>query len=180
MFIMTILVPLFMALLSAVSANNAVVVNNCGYDLWAWTIDADHRTPAPYIINRQSIHYDEIRVPSSGGVSIKLSTTNTGSPMRPVTQLEYTVDVVGNRIWYDISFVDCATGPASGGANCPVWKDGLSVVCASGNCRKFTCPASQECPSQVYYDSKATAAPEQPNSNVAGTGGDIRYTLCGA
>jgi hypothetical protein len=100
---------------------NAVLANRCYYDVWVWSVDEGSSSPPIYVPAR-TIYTEPKRAPAAGGVVLKVSRTDQllGGQQ---TQFEYAMS--NNMIYYDISFVDCATGTTA--QNCPGWDMGLNI-----------------------------------------------------
>jgi hypothetical protein len=79
-------------------------------------------TTPPIHVPARTRYTEPKRAPGAGGVVLKVSRSNqlVGGKQ---TQFEYAI--ADNKIYYDISFVDCAVGKS--GENCPGWHTGLSI-----------------------------------------------------
>lgn len=128
------------ATITTVSAmGNAIVQNNCDFPIYLWPVDAQ-RNPSDGITVAPGGQYSEqYHTPSSGGVSIKISTTN--NKLSKVTQFEYTVQSYASNpfLWYDGSHVDCT------GSECPFWAYGLNLKTSDPSCPTRDCPVDQVC-----------------------------------
>lgn len=93
-----------------------------------------------------------------------------------ITQLEYTVT---DRLWYDISLIDCVNfGPDGGvdGANCAGYDGGIRMTATNGDCAVAHLPPNTHDPVQAYFvwnDDLSTKSC-QPGQNT----GDVTMTLC--
>ncbi|KAF2757689.1 hypothetical protein EJ05DRAFT_476906 [Pseudovirgaria hyperparasitica] len=186
-------------------AGEAIIVNNCPFDVFAYSVDCDRGFTAAeeFIVRKRSVYKEPIRIPSNlGGISIKINTMSTAGPAQVITQLEYTVAPptpysadpgvfkMPGMIYYDLSFVDCAMSAATGAERCPLWVNGLAAICDGEDegCENLVCPPNTECPSAAYYDPSGSASVrlqpdgtyknQQPNSAVVGLDKSIRFTLC--
>lgn len=130
------------ALVATAAAKSTTIVNNCDFPIYLFSVDADHnpQTPNANLTKGQS-HTEAYRTTSAGGVSIKLAkkpllwdfSTNSGPA---ITQLEYTL-TSDNKIWYDISNVNCQT------TSCPFQPYGMYLSLADPSCPDVTCPAGE-------------------------------------
>lgn len=130
------------ALVATAAAKSTTIVNNCDFPIYLFSVDADHnpQTPTANLTKGQS-HTESYRTTSAGGVSIKLAkkpllwdfSTNSGPA---ITQLEYTL-TSDNKIWYDISNVNCQT------TSCPFQPYGMYLGLADDSCPDVTCPAGE-------------------------------------
>ena len=132
-------------LAAAGSANawgNAVIKNECSFPVYMWAVDAQRNSPN--IIQAKDSYSETYQVPSAGGVSLKLSTTNSDTA---VTQFEYTLNLTDSKIWYDGSHVDCD------GSTCPFYAYGLDLSTSDTTCPTRDCPINQVCTGfyNVYF-----------------------------
>lgn len=95
------------AFFSLGNAAVAAVRNNCGSPMYLWSV-GDVMSEMVEIPDKMTIYNETYRARSnSGGISLKISGTDTLSKNQ--TQFEYTIDedaVQGATVWYDISNVD--------------------------------------------------------------------------
>ncbi|KAF2726465.1 hypothetical protein EJ04DRAFT_517778 [Polyplosphaeria fusca] len=156
---------------------NAVIINRCPHDLWAWSVDQNFGS-APIHLKARTIYREPFRVPCDGcGVALKVSNTDqlvTGKH----TQFEYAIS--NNIVYYDISLVDCAQGESA--ANCPGHEMGLRIDSAVRACEPLNCGGGQYCPTQAYYVDTPLAklGIKEPvlGCGSAGTGMDVGFKLC--
>jgi hypothetical protein len=156
------------------AAGNAVISNKCGYDIWAWSI-AEGASSGAIHIPAGSDYTEAIRNSATGGTSVKISKTSqlTGGAQ---TQFEYST--VGGQMWYDISFVDCASGDSAD--NCPGHDGGLTMDSPDGSCSPAVCAAGSYCPEQAYYVDVPTAkmGMRDPVFGCPGTDMDLNMVVC--
>ncbi|KAK9781521.1 hypothetical protein SCAR479_01392 [Seiridium cardinale] len=165
----------------------AIVVNKCSSPVYLWSVSAD-KTSAVHELEANGGRYVErMHAPSTGGVSMKVhKTRNDGNipactPDRwdcHLTQFEYTLVPDQNKVYYDISFVNCAQGKDAG--NCPGHASGVTVECANGNnknCPVQHCAPGAFCPHEVYYHCGAPCNTPDP-TKATGKSRDLVYTLC--
>jgi hypothetical protein len=123
-------------------AGKAILSNRCSYDIWVSSVGGDHETPCIHVPARTQYSEDLY----STGTSLKISTTDSIKNGEQ-TQFEYTI--AGGKIWYDISFVNCAEGESA--SSCPGHAEGLSMRGSDSQCSAADCEAGSYCPSQSYY-----------------------------
>lgn len=123
-------------------AGNAILSNRCDYDIWVSSVSGSHETACTRVAAGSS--YNETLYPS--GTSLKISKTDSIKNGEQ-TQFEYTI--AGGKIWYDISFVNCADGESA--SNCPGHAEGLSMRGSGSGCSAASCEAGSYCPTQAYY-----------------------------
>lgn len=118
---------------------SAIVQNNCGFPIYLWPVDAQRNPSTSITVAAGGQYSEQYHTPSSGGVSIKLSTTN--SLASKVTQFEYTVQSYASNpfLWYDGSNVDCT------GAECPFYNYGINLKASDSSCPTRDCPVGQVC-----------------------------------
>lgn len=128
------------ATITSVNAlGQAIVHNNCAFPIYLWAVDAQRNPSSGTTVQPGGQYSEQYHTPSSGGVSIKLSTTN--SLASKVTQFEYTVQSYANNpfLWYDGSNVDCT------GAECPFYNYGVNLKASDPSCPTRDCPVGQVC-----------------------------------
>lgn len=158
------------------AAGNAVFSNRCGYDVWIWSM-AEGISGSAVHVAAGSDYSEPIRNSAVGGTSVKVSKTNQliGGAQ---TQFEYST--VGGQMWYDISFVDCASGDSAD--SCPGHDGGLTMDSPNGSCQPAVCGAGSYCPEQAYYVDVPTAklGMQDPVFGCpgAGTDMDINMIMC--
>lgn len=123
-------------------AGNAILSNRCDYDIWVSSVGGDHETPCTKIPAHSQ--YNETLY--STGTSLKISKTDS-IQNGAQTQFEYTIS--GGKIWYDISFVNCAEGESA--SSCPGHAEGLAMRGSNSDCGAASCEAGSYCPTQAYY-----------------------------
>lgn len=158
----------FAAAATSVQAlGSAYIINQCSFDTYLWTIDAERNPLTPITIKAGSTWSEGYHTPSAGGVSLKISKTTTCSP---ITQLEYTVQAYSgnNFVWYDGSNVDCT------GTDCPFQAYGLELTTSKGAaCPQRNCTAGElTCPG--FY----TVWNDDENSLSCDDTADTLLTLC--
>ncbi|KAI1333878.1 hypothetical protein F5Y15DRAFT_430332 [Xylariaceae sp. FL0016] len=140
------------------SPGNAIVVNNCAKPMYLWSVDADKTSAVHKLAANGGRFSEQMHAPSSGGVSMKVHGDKNGGvvpacdPHRyscKLTQFEYTLAKAQGKVYYDISFVNCAHGKNAG--NCPGHAGGVKVHCTNGKCPVRKCDAGAFCPHEVYY-----------------------------
>ena len=146
-----------------VQAAQAKIYNKCSFKVYLWSVTADHSS-SMITLWPADIYNEIYQVPSLGGVSLKLSITETITDSTPITQFEYTL--AGDKIWYDISNVNCAA------SSCPFQPYGLYMKSGLG------CP-TRSCIAGVPI---CTGAYNKPNDNEntlsCGGNSDISLYLC--
>ncbi|KAF2031584.1 hypothetical protein EK21DRAFT_110713 [Setomelanomma holmii] len=128
---------------SLAAAGSAIVKNACTYDIWVWSVCSTTGSSSAIHVPAGSQYSEAFK---NAAVSLKVSKTNqlTGGAQ---TQFEYSA--VNGQLWYDISFVDCAS--AESADNCPGHADGLSMTSSNSACGTVHCAAGAYCPTQAYY-----------------------------
>ncbi|KAI9830544.1 MAG: hypothetical protein M1819_005502 [Sarea resinae] len=149
------------AFTSVVSAGTATVQNNCGYDVYVWSV-ADQADAPMTTLNSGNPSYSEAfrTNGNGGGISIKLSTQNDQST---VTQFEYTLSSDESNVYYDLSNIN----------GNPFEQGGTSLTPSDSSCTSVSCAAGV---------SDCTGAYNQPDDNWATQGcsssTDLTLTLC--
>ncbi|KAF2128795.1 hypothetical protein P153DRAFT_357309 [Dothidotthia symphoricarpi CBS 119687] len=161
----------------AAAFGNAIVTNRCPYDVWVWSVD-QAQFSAPIYVPARSKYSEPVRSTCNGcGTSIKISKTDQllGGAQ---TQFEYSISA--GQMWYDISFVDCASGQSAD--SCPGHDMGLSMDSSDSRCGKADCAGGSYCPTQSYYvdypTQKLGMADPVFTCPGAGTGMDLHMTVC--
>lgn len=104
--LLTLASAAILAITPVVQAAQAKIYNKCSFKVYLWSVTVDHSSNM--ITLWPADVYDETyQIPSRGGVSLKLSLTETIAGSTPITQFEYTL--AGGKIWYDISNINCVT-----------------------------------------------------------------------
>jgi hypothetical protein len=120
-------------LVPLVAAGNAIVVNNCGFPAYLWSVGSSVSGPAT--LNPSGGSYSEpFSVdPTTGGRALKITTSSDGLYTgAPQTIYSYSLD--GDNVWYDLSdvFGDAFAGnklvEQSADASCGVieWDSGVN------------------------------------------------------
>lgn len=165
----TVTAALLAALPAVMATGNAVVINNCDEDVNVWTADTERGQLGPEVVSGKGGKWSEKYYmvgdgsSNNGGVSIKLSTTD--SCEGAITQYEYTYSSSGEPdLWYDISNVNCK------GDACPFYTGGFYLDAdTSVDCGPLTllCDAVYN----LWNDDKATHGTESSR--------DTTLYLCG-
>ncbi|CAI6327684.1 unnamed protein product [Periconia digitata] len=164
------------------SYGEAVLENRCSYDIWAWSVDSVTGSTEAIQIPKRTTYREPVRkitLPdgNSAGVSVKISNTEM-LQAKHHTQFEYTIK--NDRLWYDLSFVDCALDKSS--ANCPGAEKGLKMDFSEKKCKIPYCPPGQYCPTQSYFVDtpvQKLGIPEPTfNCDDAGTSMNIYMHVC--
>ncbi|KAN0079063.1 Blastomyces yeast-phase-specific protein [Elaphomyces granulatus] len=87
----------------AQTVGNAVVLNNCPSDIYAWSVGSSIG-PDQTIASGQNYSETYHRDPVSGGISIKL-TRQPGGLTNGSPQMQFAYSLTNDTIWYDISDV---------------------------------------------------------------------------
>lgn len=158
-------------------AGNAVLSNRCSYDVWVWSVDQKGSSAAIHVPAR-SKYTEPLRSTCEGcGTSLKVSKTNQ---LSGGTQTQFEYSIVNNQVWYDISFVDCASGQSAD--SCPGHDKGLSMIGSDSACGKAVCKSGTYCPEMSYYVDfpMAKLGMQDPVFTCPGkgTGVDIVMTVC--
>jgi hypothetical protein len=148
---------------SVAEAANAVVYNKCAFNVYLWSVTADHAPGSAVVLAPGGKYSEAYQTPSQGGVSIKIASEN--SVAGPISQFEYTLD---GKIWYDISNINCK-GPA-----CPFQPYGMSLQSGSG-CPTVSCPGGEALCSGAYNNPDDNWA-----SLACGASSDTAVYLCSA
>lgn len=157
------------ALAAAVSSVNAlgsaIINNNCAFPVYMWAVDAQRNPSSPTTIAPGGTYSEGYHTPSSGGVSLKLSTTTS---LQYVTQFEYTVQSYLSNpfVWYDGSNVNCVD------SECPFWSYGINLKTSVSSCPTRDCPINQVC--SGFY----TVYNDDVNSLSCDDTADVIMTLC--
>jgi len=155
------------ALLAAVpvaQAAQAKIYNTCSFPVYLWSVTADHSSEMITLKSHTGSYNETYQTPSVGGVSLKLSKTESCGDPTPITQFEYTL--AASTIWYDISNVNCAT------TSCPFEANGMYLMSGEG-CPTRSCEAGQPTCAGAYTDSN-----DNQNSLSCTDSADIDLYLC--
>ncbi|KAF9731391.1 hypothetical protein PMIN06_003159 [Paraphaeosphaeria minitans] len=155
-------------LISTVLAGNAIINNQCGYDVTVLSTATNAQAPIP-----AGGSWSE---GLQGHQSLKIAKDPNLMWAHGITQFEYSV---ADTLWYDISLIDCVNFGADGGvdgANCAGFDAGIRLEATGGTCAVASLPPNTHDPSQAYFvwnDDLST------KSCLPGeVGGDITMTLC--
>jgi hypothetical protein len=153
------------------TAGNAIVSNRCSYDIYLWSVGGGSSSNAIHVPARSQYTEPFQNTPKA----LKICTTD--SCTQP-TQFEYSI--VNNQLWYDISFVDCASGQDA--SKCPGHAEGLAMSSSHSACPNIDCSAGSYCPSQAYYVDQPLIklGIQEPvyTCQGAGTDMDLSMTVC--
>ncbi|KAK0638043.1 Antigenic thaumatin-like protein [Lasiodiplodia hormozganensis] len=159
---------LLAALPSVMAVGKAIVINNCDSAVNVWTADTERGQLGPDSLKAGGQWSEEYHMvgdgsASNGGVSIKLSTTD--SCEGAITQYEYTYSSSGEPdLWYDISNVNCK------GEACPFYVGGFYLEADTPvDCGPLT--ALCDAVYNLWNDDKATHGTESSK--------DTTLYLCG-
>ena len=155
------------ALLAAVpvaQAGQAKIYNTCSFPVYLWSVTADQSSDMITLESHTGSYNETYQTPSVGGVSLKLSKTESCGDPTPITQFEYTL--AAGTIWYDISNVNCAT------TSCPFEANGMYLMSGEG-CPTRSCEAGQPTCAGAYTDSE-----DNQNSLSCTGSADIDLYLC--
>ncbi|KAF2642247.1 hypothetical protein P280DRAFT_505726 [Massarina eburnea CBS 473.64] len=157
------------ALVSSAIAGNAIIQNNCDYPLYMeqWVGGASKSSTNIVAGGKHSAKLVE----GSQSVALKLARDKARLWAHGVTQFEYSVS---DRLWYDVSFIDCVNG--KDGSQCPGWAGGVKLSATGGQCAVAECTPGAYCDQQAYFvfnNDKATKSCLKGEKS-----GDIHFTLC--
>ncbi|KND89150.1 hypothetical protein TOPH_06113 [Tolypocladium ophioglossoides CBS 100239] len=115
----------------ASAVGNARVVNNCSFNVTAWSVGSD--VSAPQTLSTGGSYGEPFALdPKTGGRALKITIDQDGLyTSKPQTVFAYSLQ--DNKVWYDLSdvFGDAFSGhtlvEASSDGNCPsiVWRNGI-------------------------------------------------------
>ncbi|KAF1994915.1 hypothetical protein P154DRAFT_612566 [Amniculicola lignicola CBS 123094] len=155
------------------------VFNNCPQDFNLWSIpNPDSSTPITLPAGYVYIEHPRTGPNNTGGISIKITSSSADTLAAPHTQLEYTL--ADNKVWYDISFIDCVkktvAGEPSDGSECPGHGEGVQVV-GGGKCEMLACQGGEYCPEEAYFEPEGGYKPISPNK-ACGVEEGVAFELC--
>jgi hypothetical protein len=160
---------------SLAAAGNAIINNRCSYDIWVWSVSQTTGSSSAIYVPARSQHTEAMQANSP--TSLKVSKTNQLLSGQH-TQFEYSI--VNNQLWFDVSFVDCATG--NGASSCPGHAEGLSMTSPNTACSKMYCAKGTYCPTQAYYCAQPllTLGVQEPVFTCPGAGAnmDLNMNMC--
>ncbi|KAF2640575.1 hypothetical protein P280DRAFT_400456 [Massarina eburnea CBS 473.64] len=156
----------------------ATLENRCSYDVWVWSVDGKGSSKAIKVPKRTKWS-EAVRSSCVGcGVVFKVSKTDQIINGKH-TQFEYAI--ASNKIWYDISLVNCASGKTA--TNCPGYANGLSMDSPNAKCGKINCKGGSYCPTQAYWVDtpvqKLGIAEPVFGCGDAGASMDLNMRVCG-
>ncbi|KIW05976.1 uncharacterized protein PV09_03160 [Verruconis gallopava] len=163
--LITSLAVLASAFTSVNALGSAIINNNCAFPVYMWAVDAERNPSQPTVIAAGGSYSEQYHVLSSGGVSLKLSTSTSSEY---ITQFEYTVQSFASQpfVWYDGSDVNCS------GSNCPFYNYGINLKTTNPSCPTRDCPVGQPCTGfYLYYN-------DDVNSLSCDDSADTIMTLC--
>lgn len=146
------------------TANKASVVNSCDYPVFIWSAgnkSCDGADTQRYRIESNSTYTEDLRSCKEGGISLKLSKTESAAePM----QFEYTVwPNDKNTVSYDISYLDCMKNKKAekDTSGCAGHDGGIQAV-GGGDCKKYYCLAGEWCDQMAYVVEEFGYLPNAP------------------
>jgi hypothetical protein len=128
-----------------------MVKNSCDYPVYIWS-DGNPSCEGPVakgkLIEANGTHIEILRKCPSGGVSLKVSKTESAA--KPV-QFEYSLWLEQSVIFYDISYLDCMSNEDGEKdlRECAGHDGGIQAV-GGGDCKGFHCPANEWCDVNAY------------------------------
>lgn len=139
----------------------AKVVNRCSYDVYLWSIEKELgcNSDVAFKLGQGETYTENYRSNTSGGVSIKMSKTDTCGG-KDITQLEYKINtcadsasgcVQGNFL--DMSFVDCTDNLDE----CPGRTDGFYMKTGNSNGKFLSAVNNEHCPIFNVYNAEEAA-----------------------
>jgi hypothetical protein len=147
----------------SVQTRLAHVYNQCPFDVNVWSVSAGDAGQKIVIPANGGQYSETYKIPTAGGVSLKLTPEHTKANPVPVTQFEYTLE--GGFIWYDISDIDCVE------SSCPFKEYGMYMHSAKG-CPAVSCEKGRKCAGAYNIASDNFATRACPENN------DIHLYLC--
>ncbi|KAI1870285.1 uncharacterized protein JN550_005213 [Neoarthrinium moseri] len=168
----------------AAAPGRATVVNKCNVPMYLWSVSVD-KTSAVHELRANGGQYTErMYSPRVGGVSMKV-TKERNNGIIPAcapniwdckqTQLEYTLAPQESKVYYDISWVNCAKGQDA--SRCPGHSGGVRAGCVGNQCPVQHCAPGAFCPHEVYYSCGAPCNTPDPTVATAESR-DLVFTLC--
>ena len=155
----------------------AFINNRCNYTVWIRQVGGTGKhTQLNAKIARGHSWVDILRILPAGGISLKVA--KSSSINAPITQFEYTAEG-GDKVWYNISFVDCAVGESRINiTECPGLDGGVRVIFGEEK-DGFKCLPGEYCDKQAYFIPEAGGAPNPP-VKVCKISEGIAFGLCAA
>ncbi|KAF2251947.1 hypothetical protein BU26DRAFT_590279 [Trematosphaeria pertusa] len=158
-----------------ITAGQVTLKNSCPYPVTLEQVPAEGYEPISGASLSPKATWNQTLAPCVyGNTALKVYRLDapTSSGSKPM-QFEYGRKQA--KVWYNMSFVDCAVGTPAGGINmssCAGQDGGLKIGSMRG-CRIFMCEPGDVCCSEGYCDSNATTTKVSPN---AGCGPDQGYS----
>ncbi|KAF2019304.1 hypothetical protein BU24DRAFT_458993 [Aaosphaeria arxii CBS 175.79] len=166
------------------SNKRALVVNNCPYDVYLWSVVNEQGCGEPFILKTGGSYRENYREDEHNkgvGVSIKLAKENQCKGVA-ITQLEYFLDQSTDTNFLDVSYVDCSKELYGG--DCPGRKDGyylkagnadVATVADANNphCPTFSCDSMESCDKTSYVNPDDVQTKSCPIDNP------LDFYLCG-
>ena len=155
----------------------AFINNRCNYTVWIRQVGGTGKyTQLNAEIARGHSWVDILRILPAGGISLKVA--KSSSIHAPITQFEYTAEG-GDKVWYNISFVDCALGEDRRDiTKCPGLDGGVRAVCGEEK-DGFKCLPEGYCDKQAYFIPEAGGT-SNPPVKVCKISEGIAFELCAA
>jgi hypothetical protein len=122
--------------------------NNCQGTIYSFTITPEGLMSASNGIAPGKWYKEPYQYPSVGGVSIKLSGSDSDSNDVPITQLEYCFNQT--IIWYDLSNVNCGPTSQTAKGMCPFLYGGMYLEVDQVDCPTRTCESQDLLCPQAY------------------------------
>ncbi|KAF2657717.1 hypothetical protein K491DRAFT_714182 [Lophiostoma macrostomum CBS 122681] len=98
--------------------NWARIHNNCPYDVYLWSVDADHNPLTPLHMQPGQWQHEPFRyISDTSGVAYKISRDSTLRGGIGGNHMHFEYAIRDNQIYWDISFVDCAKDATLQGGN---------------------------------------------------------------
>ncbi len=149
----------------APAGGSASVVNSCDYAVYVESVGQDScdKGGQRQLVGPRSNYTEEIRYCTSGGISLKVSKSDT---MQNPMQFEYTVWNNKNKVSYDTSFLDCLKNDHGQKdlSACPGAEKGIQAVAGAGHtiCPNFFCLGGEWCDQQAYVVAEFDYKPGAP------------------
>lgn len=91
-------------LTGAQAVGNAIVQNNCGADLYLWSVGSD--VSSQNTIPAGGNYTEAYRTdPKTGGIALKVTTIANGLYIGGTPQFDYSYSLDGSNVWYDAADV---------------------------------------------------------------------------
>jgi hypothetical protein len=112
--------------------------NNCNTVIYSFTVTESGTIYESNGIGLKSWYWEPYINTPVGGVSVKLSRSNSVDNHTPITQLEYSIR--DSTLWYDISNVNCGPTSQTSRRECPFLEDGIFLQIDQEACSTRYCP----------------------------------------